>query len=155
MVRMQEIQAMRSSSTSSSLSARDRRSSVIGVRKDDNILSSCYYCYYYCYRESSLDLCSPILDSIFRDFANNENEKSHRKTVILRQQGRSRRTLLKNNIIGKSVGNNSSSAINPNDNNTFSTIPQFPQFVNSQSTTTYPSSLSCMYQRGVDFEKCR
>ena len=152
MVRMREIQARRSSSSSLSslLSIREERPSsvVIGVKKKDSILCSCYYCYYHCYRESSLDLCSFIANLIFRYFELKDDRKSQKKTNSLHQRKGS-----ENSIIRKSVGKTASSTISKNEDNTFSSSSQLPTFDDSFSTTTYPSPH--MYEQSVVFEKFR
>ena len=183
MVRMPNIQARRSSlssstSESSFTAARIAASKTVATkqkfkRKNVNKILCCcsrdYACYSCsCCSESSCEksLCPYIVNSIFRSFAN--KQRANMKTSTTNRKERPRRSrrrkllllLLESKIIGKSKtvgGNNNSSSRIINSTSTSSFSSAIVQPVNSQSTT-YPLRFflfQCQQSNGFDFEQFR
>ena len=169
MVRMPNIQARRSSLSSSTstlsftaeaaLTATTKRNLK---RKNVNKILCCFSRDYACYscssccESSSKSLCSFLVNSIFRSFT---NKQKNMKTSTGRHRRRRRKLLLlESKIIGKSktVGNNNPSSRIINTTSTSSFSSGIVQPVNSQSTTYPLCSFLYQYQSsGFDFERFR
>ena len=170
MVRMPNIQARRSSLSSSTSTLSSTATAALTAttkrnlkRKNVNKILCCFsrdyasYSCSSCCESSSETLCSFFVNSIFRSFTN--KQKNMKRSTARRHRRRRRKLLLlETKTIGKSktvgIDNKSSRIINTTSTSSFSS--GIVQPVNSQSTTYPLCSFPYQYQSsGFDFERFR